>query len=88
MDKKELIKSVVVKSGVREQDVSKVMDSILESIIESVSSGKRITIKHFGSFLLKENACRQRYNPRNGTYFTAPDNKRIVFKPSESICLD
>ncbi|OCR88097.1 hypothetical protein CFT13S00388_02725 [Campylobacter fetus subsp. testudinum] len=50
MNKKELINKVSKLSGENKKDVSNILDSILEAIIETTKEGKSIKLKNFGIF--------------------------------------
>lgn len=80
MNKKELIKSMVEKSNLSKGNAEKALNSLIETIEESLSNGESIQLIGFGTFLVKERAARMGRNPRTKEEIAIPATKVPTFK--------
>jgi nucleoid DNA-binding protein len=85
MTKQQLIEAVSAKTGRGKSEVEAVVDSVLWSITEALSSNERVDLRGFGSFLVKEKKERQGRNPRTGETITIPAKRDASFKPGEEL---
>ena len=77
--KADLVNVIAHKTGLTKNETESVVDSLFESIIDSLKAGKRIEIRGFGSFNIRYKNLRQARNPRTGEKVTVdPKNKIIV----------
>lgn len=60
-----------------------VIDIILGAIVDSLREGKRVEIRGFGVFEVRDHIEKRYVNPRSGKEQILPKRKMIVFKPSE-----
>ena len=68
-----------------QRDIENVVDAILETIVDGLSRGKRVEIRGFGVFAIKDRRARNGRNPRTGEP-VAIDGKRLpFFKPSKEM---
>lgn len=67
--------------NIKQVDVGKVMQSILDTIIESLSEGKKVELRNFGVFKIKSRKPKKGRNPRTGELVPVPQRKVVVFKP-------
>ena len=88
MNKKELIQSAAAHSGMSQGEVEKALNSILESIGQSLKKGEPVTLVGFGTFQVKERAERNGYNPSTGSTMLIPAKKMIKFKVSSALVVD
>lgn len=88
MNKKELIQSAAAHSGMSQGEVEKALNSILESIGQSLKKGEPVTLVGFGTFQVKERAERNGYNPSTGGTMLIPAKKMIKFKASSALVVD
>ena len=58
MNKGELVDAVSEKASVTKKQADAVLSAALETIIEAVSSGDKVTLVGFGSFELRERNAR------------------------------
>ena len=67
MTKADLVKIVCDKTGFTQRDAKIIVDSFLDSIMQTLSEGKNIEIRGFGRFTIKERKPRLARNPRRPT---------------------
>ena len=85
MVKQDLVKSVASKiEGATKKDVAIVIDTVLETIKESVANGEKINLVGFGSFEAVERAAREGRNPKTGESISIPASKAPKFKAGKN----
>ena len=86
MTKTELIKRLCNKRpGLANTTASKVVDSILEQMSDSISRARRIEIRGFGSFFTKKYENARIWNPKTREKLASTTKIRIKFKVSKLI---
>lgn len=88
MNKKDLIDVIAQKSGVKKQEIARVIDAFIESTSEAVKTGEKITIMGFGSIFVSERAQRNGYNAAKHELSVFPPKKRIRFRPGKDFGID
>ena len=66
MNKADLVNLVAARTELTKTDVSMVVDAAIDTIIDSVVEGKKVSILGFGSFEPRERSARQGLNPKTG----------------------
>ncbi len=79
MNKKNLIEILSHKAKLTKKESEEIITIILESIIEAVSKGEKVTLVGFGSFTLRKRQAREVRNPRTGTKLSVPEVRIPVF---------
>ena len=72
MNKSELVEQITLKTGVSKKQATAALTALLESIVESVSGGEKVTLVGFGSFEPRQRQQRQGRNPQTGKELTIP----------------
>ena len=72
MNKADLVNLVAARTELTKTDVSLVVDAAIETIIDSVVEGKKVSILGFGSFEPRERSARQGLNPKTGEKIKIP----------------
>jgi integration host factor subunit beta len=85
MTKAELVDGVAKNSGLSKKDAEVIVQTVLESIIESLRSGEKVELRGFGSFRLRDRAARQGRNPKTGEKVHVPAKKVPYFKPGKEL---
>jgi integration host factor subunit beta len=90
MIKSELIvkigrKQAQLQTHLSENDIVLCVNAIMDKMIESLASGKRIEIRDFGSFDLRYHAARISHNPKTGEKFQTKPKYVIHFKPGKGL---
>jgi DNA-binding protein HU-beta len=84
MTKTELIAKVAGQiEGATKKDITVVVDTLFETIKESIVDGEKVTISGFGTFDIAERAARDARNPRTGELLHVEAHKAPKFKPSQ-----
>ena len=66
MNKADLVNLVAARTELTKTDVSLVVDAAIETIVDSVVEGKKVSILGFGSFEPRDRSARQGLNPKTG----------------------
>ena len=86
MLKRELINGVSGQLGdYYKQDVAQAVDIILEEISQSLTEGRRVEIRGFGSFSVRTRKPRTTKNPKTGKMMDIPARKTLHFTMSKSL---
>jgi DNA-binding protein HU-beta len=85
MNKKELVDVVAEKTGFTKKDVSIVTDSLFDTIKESLSTGDKVAVSGFGTYMVKLRKARMARNPQTGEPIEVPEKNAPVFKPSKAL---
>ena len=79
MNKADLVNLVAARTELTKTDVSMVVDAAIETIIDSVVEGKKVSILGFGSFEPRERSARQGLNPKTGEKIAIPAKRVPAF---------
>jgi integration host factor subunit beta len=85
MTKAELVEEVASQSDLTKKDAEVIVQTVLDSITESLQKGEKIELRGFGSFRIRNRASRQGRNPKTGSSVTVPAKKVPYFKPGKEI---
>lgn len=66
MNRKELIDSIADKSDLSKTQAGDVLAATLDSIVEAVAGGDKVSLPGFGTFEPRERAARTGRNPQTG----------------------
>ena len=66
MTKQEFVDQVASNSGLSKGDAGKAVDSVLQTIQETLSRGGEISFTGFGKFTVADRGARQGVNPQTG----------------------
>ena len=75
MTKSDLINSVAAKADVSKKDADKLVNAVLDSIVEALASGDKVQLVGFGTFEVRERAERKGRNPRTKEDIVIPASK-------------
>lgn len=84
MTKRDLIDTVYLKTHISKKDVTTVVNTFLESILESVKQGDRIDLRGFGTFYLAEKKSRQVFSPIAQKKVDVSGGFNVMFKSSKA----
>ena len=85
MTKADLVDEVSRSSELSKRDAEVIVQTVLDSIIESLKSGEKVELRGFGSFRLRDRASRQGRNPKTGEKVFVPAKKVPYFKPGKDL---
>lgn len=83
MKKKELIEEIMMKTNMTKRDVEIVVDTLVDTISETLAAGEKVTISSFATFDVRELPARKTRNPRTGEQIDSPAKKFPVIKPGK-----
>ena len=76
MTKQEIVNTVSEATGLTKVETEAVMNGVMSTIIESLGKNKRVELRGFGTFGLKELKARKSRNPRTGS--TVYVNSKLI----------
>ena len=79
MNKGELVDKVADKAEVTKKQAAAVITAAVEAIMETVSSGDKVTLVGFGSFERRDRKEREGRNPKTGETMVIPATKVPAF---------
>lgn len=80
--RKDLIAEISNKTGVKHQDVSRIVDAFLEGLVDHLGQGKVVALRDFGTFDLRVSRRKIGRNPkRPDVPIVIPDRHVIRFRP-------
>ena len=72
MNKGELVDAIADKANVTKKQADSVLTAALDTIVEAVSSGEKVTLVGFGSFEPRQRKAREGRNPKTGDKMKIP----------------
>ncbi len=86
MKRSDIIRTIQVQfKHMRPKDAAAILDTISDSMIDSVANGDRIEIRGFGTFQPRARATKVGYNPCTGQSMHLDASTTILFKPSREL---
>jgi integration host factor subunit beta len=85
MTKAELIEEVSKVVEMTRKDSEIIVETIFESIVNSLHTGDKIEIRGFGSFRTRQRQPRIGRNPKTGSRVEVPSKRIPYFKPSKEL---
>jgi DNA-binding protein HU-beta len=79
MNKGELIDQIAAKANVTKKDADAVLTAMLESIMDSVATGQKVTLVGFGTFEARDRQAREGRNPSTGEPIKIPATRVPAF---------
>ncbi|MGB7414396.1 MAG: HU family DNA-binding protein [Thermosynechococcaceae cyanobacterium] len=72
MNKAELVNAVADKAGVTKKQADEILGATIDTIIDTVSKGDKVTLVGFGSFEPRDRKAREGRNPKTGKALKIP----------------
>jgi len=72
MNKGELVDTIAEKAGVTKKQADEILSATLDSIVDAVSSGDKVTLVGFGTFEPRDRKEREGRNPKTGEALKIP----------------
>ena len=85
VNKKDLAKKVAAKTLLSQKEALKVIDSLIDTIIESLEEDGEVSIVGFGKYYLYTHASRPVRNPKTQEEMVLKPYKSVKFKVSDKI---
>ena len=81
MRKYDLVLKISQDTGIQQVVVRKIVQKMLDTIIEALKKRQRIELREFGVFDIKRRKRRIGRNPKTGKIVPIPERFVVVFKP-------
>lgn len=81
--KAELVDYIAAKTGLTKLEVKAVVEGFLDGVKNAMVHGRRIEIRGFGVFSIKERRARMARNPRTGEQVPLGERFIPAFRPSD-----
>jgi len=85
MTKADIVELIAEKTGFSIKDVKTVVENFLDEVKGSLTEGKHIEIRGFGTFKVKNHKARKARNPRTNQEVRVPERKKAFFKVSKEL---
>ena len=80
MNKAELVSAIATDAGVSKSVASKVLESVINNVTESLKKGDKVTLVGFGTFSVTKRKARTGRNPQTGKEIEIPAKKVAKFR--------
>lgn len=81
MTKNDMVISISKATGLKQTDIKKIVQMVLDGIVDVLVSEKRIELRNFGVFAVRHRKARKARNPRTGEEVQVPEKNVVTFKP-------
>ncbi len=85
MTKKEIVRTISEEIGLTQLKTKKIVQKTFDAIVETLVEDRRIELRNFGVFEVKERAARKARNPRTGEKVSVPAKFVVTFKPGKEM---
>ena len=84
MTKADIVNEISKNTGIEKVTVLKTVESLMETVKESLSKDKNVYLRGFGSFIVKKRAKKTARNISKNTTLIIPEHFIPAFKPSKT----
>ena len=84
MTKTDVVSQVSENTGVEKATVQKALEAFMEAVKESLTEGRNVYLRGFGSFIVKKRAEKTARNISKNTTVIVPEHFIPSFKPAET----
>ncbi len=85
MTKADIVEMVHNRTGFSKKESSEAVESILETLKESLETGQKVKLSGFGNFVIRSKDVRKGRNPKTGEEMEISARKVLTFKPSQKL---
>ena len=85
MTKKEIVKTISEEIGLTQLKTKEIVQKTFDAIVETLVEDRRIELRNFGVFEVKQRAARKARNPRTGQRVDVPEKFVVTFKPGKEM---
>ena len=83
--KKEIVKTISEEIGLTQLKTKEIVQKTFDAIVDTLVEEKRIELRNFGVFEVKQRAARKARNPRTGEKVLVPEKFVVTFKPGKEM---
>ena len=81
MTKNDMVVSIAKVTGLKQADIKRIVQMVLDGIIDVLVAERRIELRNFGVFEVRHRKARKARNPRTGEEVMVPEKEVVTFKP-------
>ncbi len=85
MTKRDLVILVARQLGVKQNEVSSIVQEMLDTVTHALVDGDRVEVRNFGVFEVKQRDSRLGRNPRTGEEVPIPEKRVASFRPGKAL---
>lgn len=85
MTKAELVEEVARSTELTKKHAEIIVNTVFESIVDSLKAGEKIELRGFGSFRIRRRGARIGRNPKTGAKVKVPAKRIPYFKPGKDL---
>ena len=85
MNKNDLVAAVSGSAGLSKADAAKAVDSVFDSITNSLKGGNDVRLVGFGTFSVANRKASEGRNPRTGEKIQIPASRQPKFKAGKAL---
>ena len=85
MTKAELVDEVARNTDLTKKHAELIVNTVFESIVDSLKDGEKIELRGFGSFRIRSRGSRVGRNPKTGATVHVPPKRIPYFKPGKDL---
>ncbi|MGL4461441.1 MAG: HU family DNA-binding protein [Planctomycetia bacterium] len=85
MTKKEIVKTISEELGLTQLKTKEIVQKTFDAIVDTLVEERRIELRNFGVFEVKQRAPRKARNPRTGEKVDVPEKYVVTFKPGKEM---
>jgi integration host factor subunit beta len=85
MTKAELVEQVARDTLLTKKHAELVVNTVFDSIVQSLKDGDKIELRGFGSFRIRRRGARLGRNPKTGDHVEVPPKRIPYFKPGKDL---
>ncbi|MHB8173587.1 MAG: integration host factor subunit alpha [Nitrospirota bacterium] len=82
MTKADIVSEVYEKVGLSKKEATDIVETVLDTIKDTLKGGETVKIAGFGNFVIREKGSRKGRNPKTGENIEITPRKVVTFKPS------
>ena len=87
MTKADIVNGIAKKTGIEKVTVHKTVEAFMATLKGSLTSGKNVYLRRFGSFVLRKRAEKTARNISKNTTIIIPEHFIPAFKPSKEFVI-
>ena len=85
MNKETMIEKIAEDAGINKAQANKALQSMLDSITNTLKQGDKVTLTGFGTFAVSERKAREGRNPQTGETIRIPGGNVPRFKAGKNL---
>lgn len=85
MTKKDIVRTISEEVGLTQQQTKVIVQKTFDGIVDALVRERRIELRNFGVFEVKQRAARKARNPRTGRQVEVPAKYVVTFKPGKEM---